>query len=151
MTGAYRSGLDLVADVATTAGHLAVLSVVRPDLRIHASLVSAGLLDDPATGQPVVAAVVIGAARKLRYLRTSGRGCFVFTHSFRWVAVEGPVRLQGPDDPASGVEADTASLIRSVFLAAGGTHDDWGEFDRVMAEDRRCAVLLSPRSISTNS
>ena len=31
-----------------------------------------------------------------------------------------------------------------VFTAAGGTHDDWDTYDRVMAEERRAAVLVTP-------
>jgi hypothetical protein len=34
-----------------------------------------------------------------------------------------------------------------VFVAAGGTHDDWDEYDRVMAEERRAAVLVTPTRI----
>jgi hypothetical protein len=33
-------------------------------------------------------------------------------------------------------------VIRAVFKAAGGAHDDWDEFDRVMTADRRCAVFV---------
>ena len=35
-------------------------------------------------------------------------------------------------------------LLREIFTAAGGTHDDWDTYDRVMAEERRAAVLLTP-------
>ncbi len=35
-------------------------------------------------------------------------------------------------------------LLRDVFAAAGGTHADWDEFDRVMAAERRAAVLVEP-------
>ncbi len=34
-------------------------------------------------------------------------------------------------------------LLREVFTAAGGSHDDWAEYDRVMAEQRRTAVLVT--------
>jgi hypothetical protein len=143
--------LDLVRELAGAAGHLAVLATTRPDLTVHASLVSAGVLDDPETGQPVVGAVVAGNARKLGYLRASGRATAVFAQGFRWVAVEGPVRLQGPDDSSpTPPRVDTPALLRSVFVAAGGTHDNWDEYDRVMAEERRAAVLLTPRRVSTN-
>jgi hypothetical protein len=143
--------LDLVSELAAAGGHLAVLATTRPDSTVHASLVSAGVLEDPETGEPVVGAVVAGNARKLRYLRESGHATVVFTHGFRWVAVEGAVRLQGPDDSSQGpVGVDTPTLLRLVFVAAGGTHEDWGEYDRVMAEERRCAVLLTPRRVSTN-
>ena len=34
--------------------------------------------------------------------------------------------------------------IALIFTAAGGSHDDWDTYDRVMAEERRAAVLLTP-------
>jgi hypothetical protein len=59
--------------------------------------------------------------------------------------VEGPVLLAGPDDPLPGVDAEGLRLLmRAVFSAAGGTHDDWHTYDRVMAEERRAAVLVDP-------
>jgi hypothetical protein len=41
-------------------------------------------------------------------------------------------------------------LLRTVFAAAGGTHDDWDEYDRVMADERRLAVLVRPRRVYGN-
>jgi hypothetical protein len=41
-------------------------------------------------------------------------------------------------------------LLRDVFQAAGGTHDDYDTYDRVMAEERRAAVLITPRRVYTN-
>ena len=46
---------------------------------------------------------------------------------------------------------DVPETIRSVFRAAGGSHGDWAEFDRVMAEERRCAVFVRADSVSTNA
>ena len=34
--------------------------------------------------------------------------------------------------------------VYDIFTAAGGTHDDWDTYDRVMREERRTAVLTSP-------
>jgi hypothetical protein len=39
-------------------------------------------------------------------------------------------------------------LLREIFTAAGGTHDDFGAYDWVMAEERRVAVLINPARIS---
>ena len=39
---------------------------------------------------------------------------------------------------------------KAVFSGAGGTHDDWDEFDRVMAAERRTAVLVMPRRVYSN-
>jgi PPOX class probable F420-dependent enzyme len=142
--------LELVTRLAA-ATHRAVLATTRADQTVHASLVSAGVLDDPSTGRPAVGMVIGGDARKLVHLRRTGRAAAVFTHGFEWVAVEGPARIIGPDDPADGVSAaDLAALLRRVFVAAGGTHDDWAEYDRVMAEQRRAAVFIDPARISGN-
>ena len=37
-------------------------------------------------------------------------------------------------------------LLRDVYSAAGGVHDDWDEYDRAMAADGRLAVLVSPHN-----
>jgi len=41
-------------------------------------------------------------------------------------------------------------LLRDVFSAAGGTHDDWDEYDRVMADEDRLAVLVRPERVYSN-
>jgi hypothetical protein len=41
-------------------------------------------------------------------------------------------------------------LRREVFTAAGGTHDDWDEYDRVMAAEKRAVVLVTPTRIYSN-
>jgi hypothetical protein len=41
-------------------------------------------------------------------------------------------------------------LLRQVFSAAGGSHDDWDAYDRTMAEQRRTVVLVSPSRIYSN-
>jgi hypothetical protein len=35
-------------------------------------------------------------------------------------------------------------------MAAGGSHADWDEYDRTMAEQRRTAVLISPTRVYSN-
>jgi PPOX class probable F420-dependent enzyme len=130
---------------------LAVVATTRPDSTVHASVVNAGVLDDPVTHAPVVAFVAAGNARKLTLLRAAGRATVVFRAGWEWVAVEGPARLIGPDEDPTGFPRDRLpQLLRDVFTAAGGTHDDWDEFDRVMAAERRAAVLVEPARITSN-
>jgi hypothetical protein len=51
----------------------------------------------------------------------------------------------GPDDPRPDVDAERLRLLlREIFTAAGGSHDDWDAYDRVMADERRAAVLVGP-------
>jgi len=130
---------------------LAVVTTVRADGTIHASVVNAGILDDPFTGEPRVGLVASGAARKLEHLRNSGRAAVVFRHGPDWVAVEGPVQLLGPQDQLEGFSrVQLPMLLRRVFVAAGGTHQDWNEFDRVMEAEGRTAVLVTPARITSN-
>jgi len=48
--------------------------------------------------------------------------------------------------PATAAAASNLpELLREVFRAAGGTHDDWPTYDRVMAEERRAVILIHPK------
>jgi hypothetical protein len=124
---------------------LVVVSALRPDGTIQSSVVNAGVLPHPVTGAQVVGLVSRGDARRLGYLRARPRATVVVRGGWQWAFAEGPVELCGPDDPMPGVDAERLRLLlREIFTAAGGTHDDWPTYDRVMAEERRTAVLLAP-------
>jgi hypothetical protein len=130
---------------------LAVVALARPDGTAHASVTNAGVLPHPVTGAPVVGIVANGSSRKLAYLREHPRATVVLRAGWQWAAVEGPVELAGPDDPLPGIGAERLRLLlREIFTAAGGTHDDFDEYDRVMAADRRAAVLVTPAKLFTN-
>ncbi|WP_214403104.1 TIGR03618 family F420-dependent PPOX class oxidoreductase [Pseudonocardia lacus] len=135
--------------VALDAG-LASVSVVRADGTPHSSLVNAGVLDHPTTGRPVVGYVTYGPV-KLRNLRARPATSLLFRAGWRWVGVDGSSELIGPDDPADGVDAERLRLLlREVFTAAGGTHNDWDDYDRVMAAERRAVVLVEPTKVYGN-
>ena len=71
-----------------------------------------------------------------------------FRAGWEWVTVEGTAELAGPDDPMEGVDAERLRLLlREIFTSAGGTHDDFDEYDRVMAAERRTAVLITPARV----
>lgn len=130
---------------------LATVGVVRADGTPHGSLVNAGVLDHPLTGRPVVGYVTYGPV-KLRALRARPATSIVWRAGWQWVGIEGRSELIGPDDPAAGIDADgLRSLLRAVFTAAGGTHDDWDTYDRVMREERRTAVLVDPVRVYGNA
>ena len=55
----------------------------------------------------------------------------------------------GPDADYEGFDPSSVlQLIRDVFISAGGTHQDWDEYDRVMAAERRAAVFIHPTRIT---
>jgi PPOX class probable F420-dependent enzyme len=123
---------------------LATVAVVRDDGTPHVSLVNAGVLDRP--GGPVAAYVTYGPV-KIRALRARPATSITWRVGWRWAAVDGDSTIVGPGD----VDPETLRLLlREVFTACGGTHDDWAEYDRVMAAEGRVAVLVAPRRVYGN-
>lgn len=106
------------AKLVTGDHGLAVIALALPDGTAHASVANVGVIRHPVTGAAVVGIVAAGRSRKLEYLRASPRATVVLRVGWQWSAVEGPVDLAGPDDP-----------------------------DRVMAADRRAAVLVTPAHV----
>jgi PPOX class probable F420-dependent enzyme len=143
--------LDPVRRIVTEDHGLVGVSVVRADGTPHSSLVNAGVLDHPTTGHPVVGYVTYGPV-KLRNLRARPATSLLFRSGWRWAGVDGSSELIGPDDPADGVDAERLRLLlREIFTAAGGTHDDWDTYDRVMREEGRVAVLVTPTRVYGNA
>jgi PPOX class probable F420-dependent enzyme len=151
MSIATGAGLELVARYGPAERWLAVLVTRRPDGEPSTSVVNAGIVRHPVTDGEVVAFVARGGTAKLANLRRHPRATLVFRAGWEWVAVTGPVELAGPDDDLPGLGAVAVpGLLRDVFHAAGGVHDDLDSYDRVMAAERRTAVLLRPERFATN-
>jgi len=142
--------LNNFAAIAGPELGLVIVSTRRADGSIQASLVNAGVLPHPLTGEPAVGFVTYGPI-KLANLRARPVLAVTARSGWNWATVEGKAILTGPDDPVDSVDPERLRrLLRDVFTAAGGTHDDWDEYDRVMAEQRRTAVFVEPTRIYTN-
>lgn len=141
---------DAVALASAESG-LAVVSTVRADGTVQASLVNVGLLPHPATDQPVLGFTTYGRV-KLANLRARPQLAITFRNGWQWATVEGRAELVGPEDAQPWLpDGDSLRLLlRTVFTAAGGTHDDWDEYDRVMAGERRAVVLIAPTRVYSN-
>jgi PPOX class probable F420-dependent enzyme len=145
-------GLRRVAELAATESWLAVLVTTRASGEPAVSVVNAGILPHPVTGERVVGLVSQGDTPKLANLRARPRATLVFRAGWQWVSVAGPAELAGPDDALPGFEPDRLPrLLRDIFHAAGGQHPDLDEYDRVMAAERRCAVLVTPERFTPNA
>jgi PPOX class probable F420-dependent enzyme len=145
------SALDPFAALVPLDHGLVVVSTARADGTIQSSVVNAGVLDHPITGDPVVGFVAAVTSKRLVNLRARPRTTIVIRAGWQWAGVEGPVELAGPDDHLDGIDAERLRvLLREVFEAAGGQHDDWDEYDRVMAAERRVAVLVRPERVYSN-
>lgn len=143
--------LDEAVALAKGESGLAVVSTIRADGTVQASLVNVGLLPHPANGEPSLAFTTYGKV-KLANLRARPQLAVTFKNGWQWATVEGRAELAGPDDAAPWLkDADQLRLLlREVFSAAGGTHDDWDEYDRVMAKERRAVVLIAPTRVYSN-
>jgi hypothetical protein len=109
--------LEDVAALDRAEQGLAVVSTLRADQSIQSSLVDVGVLEHPLTGSPVLAFGTYGRV-KLANLRARPQ-------------LTATIRL----------------LLREIFVAAGGTHDDWDGYDATMLDQRRTAVLVEPARI----
>jgi hypothetical protein len=139
------SDLTAFANLVPLDHGLVVVSTARADGTIQSSVVNAGVIGHPVTGRPAVAFVAGAGSRRLANLRARQRATIVIRAGWQWAGVEGPPELAGPDDPLGGIDGERLRrLLREIFTAAGGTHDDWPEYDRVMATERRVAVLVGP-------
>jgi PPOX class probable F420-dependent enzyme len=148
------SGMADIADfrklIAGEHG-LVVVSTLREDGTIASSVVNAGVLAHPVTGETVVGMVLRGGIRKLRHLRERPRVTVAVRVGWQWATAEGPVDIMGPEDPFPGIDAERLRrLLREIFIAAGGTHEDFDEYDRVMKAESRTAVLVRPEKVYSN-
>lgn len=130
---------------------LAVISTTQADGRVLSSIANCGVIDHPVTGSPTVALVSAGGAARLTHIRRGSEVTIAIRRGWSWVSVTGPADIIGPNDMPEGVDSEAVRcLLRDVFQAAGGTHDDYDEYDRAMAAEERAAILVAPSRILGN-
>jgi|SRR5580693_4535713 PPOX class probable F420-dependent enzyme len=126
---------------------LAVVSTLRADATIQSTIVNAGIIDHPESGETVLAFVSAGKVRQAN-LRARPQISATFRSGWRYATVEGRADIAGPDDPQPWLRPEALRLLlRDIFTAAGGSHDDWADYDRTMLTERRAAVLIRPTRI----
>ena len=121
--------------------HRMVVTTFRRSGSTQMSIVLGGPFEDR------MALVARGDTAKVRNLQRDPRiSVLVASSDWRgWVAVEGTAVIRDADNTSP--EA-LRVLLREVFKAAGGDHGDWDEYDRVMREEHRAAVLITPEHVS---
>ncbi len=141
---------DVRQFLATETG-LATISTTQKDGRVLSSIANCGVIQHPLTGADCVALVSTGRAARLGHVRRGSEVTIAIRRGWNWLAVTGQADLIGPSDPATGIHAeDLRLLLRQIYEAAGGTHDDLEEYDREMVRDGRTAVLVEPARIISN-
>jgi PPOX class probable F420-dependent enzyme len=137
---AGKEPMPILADVAAMLKQqpYAVVSTVRPSGTVQSTLVNAGLYADG------VGLTTVGHSQKERNLKRNPACTVTIHHGPSWITVEGKARVYSWDD----TDPETMQrLLREIYVAAGGTHDDWEAYDRVMREERRAAVVIVPERI----
>jgi PPOX class probable F420-dependent enzyme len=142
--------IDDVAALARAEQGLAIVSTLRAEQTIQSSLVNVAIMRHPIDESPILAFVTYGQV-KLANLRERPHITVAVRSGWKWATLEGSAQIIGPDDPHPQVDAERLRLLlREIFLAAGGAHADWAEYDRVMRDQRRAAVLVTPTRIYSN-
>lgn len=130
---------------------LATVSTIRANGSIQVTVVNAGIVTHPLRGDHVAAFVARGGTYKIPILRARPAATLVWRAGWAWCAIEGTAELCGPDDPLTGVDGDaTRCLLRTITQSAGVEHEDWDEYDRLAATERRTAVLVTPLRVYQN-
>lgn len=143
--------IEDVKDKLALETGLAVISTTQADGRVLSSIANCGVIDHPVTGVPSVAMVSAGGAARLGHIRRGSEVTIAIRRGWTWVSVTGPADIMGPDELPEDSDADGLRLLlRDIFKAAGGTHDDYDEYDRVLAVERRAAVIVTPSRILGN-
>jgi len=141
---------DVRQFLATETG-LATISTTQKDGRVLSSIANCGVIQHPLTGADCVALVSAGGAARLGHVRRGSTVTIAIRRGWNWLAVTGQADLIGPSDPATGIDVEELRLLlREIYEAAGGIHDDFEEYDREMVRGGRTAVLVEPDRIISN-
>lgn len=120
--------------------HSAVVTTIGKSGSAQVTIVRAG----PYEGQ--MAFVIRGDTVKRQNLAVNAN-CTVLTVQPDWrkfATIEGQAEVRGP---ANTEPEELRLLLRAVFTTAGGSHDNWDEYDRVMRDEGRVAVLVTPERV----
>ncbi len=143
--------LDAVRRFLADETGLATVSTTQRDGRVLSSVINCGVAAHPVTGEDMVALVSRGGAARLGHIRRGSEVTVAVRRGWAWRGVTGKAHIIGPDDVTFGDTTFDAEalrvLMREIYQAAGGEHDDYDEYDRAMREDRRAAIFVTPERI----
>ncbi|MBM46098.1 MAG: pyridoxamine 5'-phosphate oxidase [Acidimicrobiaceae bacterium] len=141
---------DLRRFLADETG-LATISTVQQDGRVLSSIANCAIIPNPLTGDECVALVSMGTAARLKHVRRGSEVTISVRRGWNWIAATGAADLVGPEDNVESVDPEALRLLlRDIYQAAGGMHDDFDAYDAEMLRSRRAAVLVTPTRIIGN-
>ena len=87
----------------------------------------------------------------LKHVRRGSEVTIAIRRGWNWIAVTGKADLIGPDDNEESIDPEALRLLlREIYQAAGGSHDDFEEYHSEIIRSRRAAVLVAPTRIIGN-
>ena len=90
-------------------------------------------------------------AARLKHIDRGSQVTITARRGWAWSSVTGPADLIRPEQvPESMDKEQMRLLLREVFHAAGGVHDDLEEYDRAMAQEGRVVVCVTPERVLGN-
>jgi len=131
---------------------LATVSTIQKDGGILSSVVNCGVLPHPTTQKLCVAFVSAGNAARLKHIERGSQVTVAIRREWKWVSVSGKANLFGPEHLPDNFDPEQLRiLLRDVFISAGGVHDDFEEYDKVMASEKRVVVCVGVEQIRGNT
>lgn len=145
------SDIEIFTNYLSEETGLATVSTTQADGRVLSSVVNCGMIKHPLTGDTCVAFVSGSKAARLRHIDRGSQVTVNVRRGWIWSSVTGPADLIRPESLPESIDAEQMRLLlREVFHAAGGVHDDLEEYDRAMAQEERVVVCITPKRILGN-
>lgn len=143
--------IEAVGAMLSEETGLAVISTTQADGPVLSSVTNCGVIEHPVTGEVRLAFVSIAGAARLGHIRRGTPVTVAIRRGWKWLSLTGQAELIGPDQRLDTIDDEALRLLlREIFHAVGGTHDDLDEYDRAMADEQRVAVLVTPERILGN-
>ena len=145
------SDIEIFSNYLSEETGLATVSTTQADGRVLSSVVNCGMIKHPLTGDTCVAFVSGSKAARLKHIDRGSQVTISARRGWVWSSATGPADLIRPEKRPESIDAEQMRLLlREVFHAAGGVHDDLEEYDRAMAQEERVVVCITPKRILGN-
>ena len=145
------SDIEIFSNYLSEETGLVTVSTTQVDGRVLSSVVNCGMIKHPLTGGTCVAFVSGSKAARLKHIDRGSQVTITARRGWAWSSVTGPADLIRPEQVPESIDKEQMRLLlREVFHAAGGVHDDLEEYDRAMAQEGRVVVCVTPERVLGN-
>ena len=145
------SDIEIFSNYLSEETGLVTVSTTQVDGRVLSSVVNCGMIEHPLTGATCVAFVSGSRAARLKHIDRGSQVTITARRGWAWSSVTGPADLIRPEQVPETIDKEQMRLLlREVFHAAGGVHDDLEEYDRTMFQEGRVVVCVTPERVLGN-